>query len=309
MPMAGDLDAGFAWRLRGVLRELQPDLLHVHSRRGADWYGGIAGRLAGIPAVLTRRVDSPEQRWPARIKYAGYARVVAISLCIKEQLAALGLPDRRVALVRSAVDGSAGTAASWSRERFLAEFDLTAEQPTIAVVAQLIPRKGHHYLIPVVEQLKQDFPDLRVICFGSGSLDQALQRDVASAGLESVIVFGGSRPDLRAFLGCFSLLLHPAMREGLGVALLEAQAVGVPVVAFRAGGVPEAVADGETGRLVTAGDAPALAQAARDLLADPQRRRAMGAYARQRILREFNVRDMVNGNLAVYRDVLEKNDD
>mgnify|MGYP002138336202 CR=1 FL=1 len=63
LPMRGDLDIAFVWRLRQLLRQEQPDLLHLHSRRGADLWGGLAGRWAGVPVVLSRRVDNPEPRW------------------------------------------------------------------------------------------------------------------------------------------------------------------------------------------------------------------------------------------------------
>ena len=304
-PMAGDADAAFVLRLRQLLNEIKPDLVHVHSRRGADWYGGLAAASAAVPAVLTRRVDRPERRWPARIKYARYARIIAISTCIRNQLAALGLPRERLALIHSAVDAHR-CAPDWTRARFRREFGLADGQPVIAVVAQLIARKGHRYLLPVVADLRDAFPDLRVLCFGSGALDHELRQAVERAGLQSVLEFAGVRTDLTSFLGHVDLVLHPALREGLGVALLEAQAAGVPVVAFRAGGVGEVVVDGQTGRLVTTGDTKAMAEAVRALLVDKASRDRMAAAARQWIAKEFTVGNMVRENLRVYREVLEE---
>jgi glycosyltransferase involved in cell wall biosynthesis len=92
--------------------------------------------------------------------------------------------------------------------------------------------------------------------------------------------------------------------EGLGIILLQASAAGLPIVACDAGGIPEAVAHGETGLLVSPGDAAALAAAVSALLADPEKARAMGAQGRQRVRDLFSVERMVEGNLAVYRAVL-----
>jgi glycosyltransferase involved in cell wall biosynthesis len=93
--------------------------------------------------------------------------------------------------------------------------------------------------------------------------------------------------------------------EGLGVSLLQAAAAGVPIVTTRAGGLPEAVADGVSGILVPPGDVPALTEAVRRLLCDEALRRRMGEAGRARILAEFSIDAMVEGNLAVYRQVLE----
>src|SRR5262245_60034547 len=79
LPMRGELDAALPLRLARALRGWQPDLVHVHSRRGADLYGGLAAALAGVPAVLTRRVDAPEPAWLGRWKYRPYRAVIALS--------------------------------------------------------------------------------------------------------------------------------------------------------------------------------------------------------------------------------------
>ena len=103
-PCAGDLDLGFLLRLRRLLREERPDLVHLHSRRGADVLGGIAAKLAGVPAILSRRVDNPESRLVAALKYRLYARVVCISQGIADVLLSEGVPADKVVVVRSAVE-------------------------------------------------------------------------------------------------------------------------------------------------------------------------------------------------------------
>jgi glycosyltransferase involved in cell wall biosynthesis len=99
------------------------------------------------------------------------------------------------------------------------------------------------------------------------------------------------------------LLVHPARMEGLGVSLLQAASAGVPIVASRVGGIPEAVRDGENGLLVPPGDIAALRAAIETLLADPERRRRLGAGGQTLMAREFSVDAMVEGNLAVYREL------
>lgn len=298
--IGGDLDVGAIGFLTGLLRELRPDLLHVHSRRGADFFGGLAAALVGIPAILTRRVDNPDLPVLGMLRYRAYDRVVAISGAVCRQLEADGVPATRLQVIRSSVDAE-GCQPTWPRERFLAEFGLEADAPVLAVVAQLIPRKGHELLLDAWPRIRGRHADARLLLFGSGPLEATLRR---RAGTDAGIRLAGFRPDLRAFLGHVDLLVHPALREGLGIALLEAQAAGVPVVGAAAGGVPEAVADGETGLLVAPGDGDALAEAVLRLLANEPLRRQFGRAAAVRIRRDFSPAGMVAGYLALYKDVL-----
>lgn len=308
VPMRGDLDLRFTGRLARLLGELAPDLLHVHSRRGADWLGGRAARRAGVPAILTRRVDSPEGRLAAALKYRPYARVVAISQAVRAQLVAAGVPPARLALVRSAVEPQLLEPA-WSRERLAREFALDPRAPLAGCVAQLIPRKGHGVLLAAWREVAAACPEARLLLLGQGPLEAALRREAAAAGIGRSVVFAGFRADLPAFLGRLDVLVHPALAEGLGLAVLEAQAAGVPVVACRAGGVAEAIADGRTGYLVAPGDAAALAIALTELLQNPARRKAMSEAAWQWAAREFRVADMVDGYLTLYREVVDTHAD
>ncbi len=302
MAMGGDFDVSFAWRLAGMLRRIRPDLVHVHSRRGADTFGGIAARMAGVPAVLSRRVDSLDLPGMGQVKYAPYRRIIAISSCIHEQLAALGVPETKLRLVRSAVAAAcerAGEAA------FDEEFSLPAEAFSIAVVAQLIPRKGHRYVLEAIAALRDAHPEIRVILFGRGPLHAKLARQVTALGLDEQVRLVGFCADLTRYIGHFKLLVHPAEREGLGISVLEAQAAGVPVVGFSAGGLLEAVADGETGLLVPPGDVPALTAAIRRLVEDEAQRVRLSAAGPAFVASRFGVDAMVEGNLAVYGE-LEK---
>lgn len=301
--LSGDLDLGFVARLVARIRAEAPDLVHLHSRRGADVWGGVAARMAGVPCVLSRRVDNRERAWVAALKYRLFHRVIAISDGIRDVLLDEGVSPQRLRCVRSALD-----ARPWlepvDRAAFLGEFGLEDDAVVVGVVAQLIRRKGHRHLFDALKILHPTRPRLRVLVFGQGPLRDALGARAARDGLEAIVRFVGFRDDLPRWMGGLDVLAHPADREGLGIALLQAQAAGVPVVASRAGGMPEAVHDGVTGFLVAPGDVAALAEALGRLVDDPQLRARMGAAARARVLERFSVDAMVEGNLAVYRELL-----
>lgn len=302
--MRGDADIGMAFRLAKLIRTVHPDIVHLHSRRGADVWGGVAARMTGTPCVLSRRVDNPEARWQVALKYRLYDHVITISEGIRQVLLSEGLASQRVSCVRSAVDATPYLAAV-DRDTFLREFDLPASAMVVGMVAQLIPRKGHRFLIEAVQMLRADYPDVRVLLFGQGALQAELEAMIAQRGLGGVIKLAGFRTDLPHWLGGLDILAHPAEMEGLGVSLLQASAAAVPIVASRAGGLPEAVADGVTGLLITPGDVAALAAALRRLLDDAGLRHRLGAAGRARILAQFSVDAMVEGNLAIYRRIMQ----
>jgi glycosyltransferase involved in cell wall biosynthesis len=303
MTMRGELDASLALRLRRVIAQARPDLVHLHSRRGADLWGGVAARMAGTPCILSRRVDNPEARWVVSIKYRLYDHVITISEAIRQVLIEEGVDAARIACVRSAVDATPYLAPV-DRAHMCREFQLPADALIAGMVAQLIPRKGHRTLLAALPALRDRFPLLRVLLFGKGPLAAEIQASIEAHGLQDVVRLVGFRDDLPRWLGGLDLLVHPADMEGLGVALLQAAAAGVPVIASRAGGLSEAVAHGVTGLLVAPGDAGALGAAMSRLLGDAALRRTLGEAGRARILSEFSVEAMVQGNLNVYERVL-----
>ncbi|WP_295543089.1 glycosyltransferase [uncultured Thiohalocapsa sp.] len=334
IPMGGDLDVGIIARLGRVIRTAQPDLVHLHSRIGADVMGAIAARRAGIPVVHTRRVDNPEPRWLAAAKYGLHDRVIAISEGIARVLRATGMAEAKLRVVRSAVDArpytggcdgatlagvlggldaaapgpdrgpSAGSPSGSPSGAPSGSGRGPAPGPVIAVVAQLIERKGHRFLLQALPDILAALPDVQVLFFGKGPLAGPLQERIDRDGLAAHVRLMGYREDLPRLLPCMDLLVHPATLEGLGVSLLQASAAGVPIIASRVGGIPEAVHDGENGRLVPAGDVAALRAAILALLANAGLRRRMGAAGRALVAREFSVARMVAGNLAVYRELL-----
>ena len=300
---AGDLDLPFAYRLVQYINESKPDLVHCHSRRGADVLGGLAASFADVAAVVSRRVDNTEMRLVAALRYRPFERVIAISETIAAVLRDHGIDADKVVVIRSAVD-AARFADAPDREAFRREFNVPDNVRVIGAAGQLIPRKGHRYLLQAIADLDTARRPFRLLVFGDGYLANQLRAQAASLGLFDVVQFVGFREDLDDYMGCFDLFVHPALAEGLGVAALKAQAAGVAVIGFDAGGMREAVADGESGLLVPAEDIDALQQAIATLLDDDELRSRMGSFGRQRMQKDFSIVTMCAQHVALYESVL-----
>ena len=304
IPMKGDLDVGLVLRLLSIIRAEAPDLIHIHSRRGADIFGGIAARIAGVPCVLSRRVDNVEPRWWAPLKYRLYDRVIVISEAIGRVLVECGVDARSITAVRSAVDSDSYNLPierSWFQE----EFSLPSDEMTFGIVAQLIPRKGHRYLLEVLPELLVAYPNLHVLIFGQGPLESELTQAVEQPDFDGRVQMVGFRNDLRRVMPNLYAVIHPAEKEGLGVALLQASACAVPVVAARAGGIPEIVRHDENGLTFDVGDVGTLKQHLAHLLSDRGLRDRLGVEGRRLATSAFSIDAMVEGNLAVYKSRLE----
>jgi glycosyltransferase involved in cell wall biosynthesis len=301
LPLRGDLDFTLTPALYRMIRRERPDIVHVHSRRGADSFGLLGARLASFPIVLTRRVDHAEFSWWAKRKYALVDHIIVISEAIQKVLIQAGVNPQQISLVHSAV---APYTSMISQKDFHQTFNLNREDFAIGVVAQLIPRKGHRYLIEAMPGILDRFPRSRFLFFGQGAMEETLKKLVKQKALEHAVIFAGFHDNVRDFLPHLDLLVHPALMEGLGVALLEASFAGVPIVASRAGGIPEVVLDGENGLLVPSGDAQALTQAIVTALADSDLRKKLGEGGRRLVEERFSVASMIEGNLKVYEAIV-----
>ena len=300
---AGDLDLPFAYRLTQFIKSEKPDLVHCHSRRGADVLGGLAASFSDVPAVVSRRVDNTELSVVAGLRYRPFRKVIAISEAIAEVLRERGIEDLRLEVIRSAVDADAfGAPGDCAAMR--AEFGIPDEVFTLAAAGQLIPRKGHRYLLEAVSELRLTHPAFRLVIFGEGYLNNQLRAQASSLGLGDVVQFAGYRDDLDSYIGCFDLFVHPVLAEGLGVAVLKAAAASVAVVACDAGGVSEAITDGETGLLVQPEDSKALREAIMTLMDDPELRSRLAGAGRERMQKEFSIATMADRHITLYKSVL-----
>ena len=170
----------------------------------------------------------------------------------------------------------------------------------IGNIAALVPHKGQKFLIDAAAIVVREIPEARFLVLGEGELHASLEHQIKHLHLAQHVVLAGFRADVLGVLKGLDLFVLSSVTEGLGTSLLDAMAAERPVVATRAGGIPEVVADGETGLLVPPRDGVALAAAILEMLRDPARRQRCGAAGLARVRERFTVDRMVDQTLDVY---------
>ena len=168
-----------------------------------------------------------------------------------------------------------------------------------------MPHKGQRYLVDAAARVVQAVPGARFLVVGGGELETRLRRQLKRLALETHVILTGFRPDVLSLHKSFDLFVMSSVTEGLGTSVLDAMACGRPVVGTRAGGIPESVADGETGLLVPVRDAPALGEAIVRLLRDPSLGRAFGDAGRERVRDRFSAERMVDETVAAYAEPVD----
>jgi len=278
----------------------QFDLIHAHEARALQ-LAAVWKLMVRTPLVATRRVDfSPSRGFPTRFKYAQTDRIVAISNGVREVMARWGAGEEKLDIIHSAVplhDQSRPERAVELRARF-------AGHRTIGCVAALVGHKDHATLLRAAARLQASHPNVRVVLVGDGELRSALEAQARDLGLRNV-VFEGYQTDPYSYFRLFDVFVMTSREEGLGTSILDAFAYGVPVIATRAGGIPEMVKDGESGLLVDVGDDKAVAFALGSVLNDAQLGRRLVEGGRARIAADFSIASMAARYRALYEDLLK----
>ncbi|MBI3553794.1 MAG: glycosyltransferase family 4 protein [Elusimicrobia bacterium] len=293
-------DALAALKLRNALLAGRFDLLHAHTAHAAA-LGALATLATTIPLIVSRRVDFHLSRNPlTRWKYARAASVLTVSSAIREVLISDGLPAEQVTVVHSGVDPARldGAAPLGRRE----EFGLP-QGPLVGQIAALAAHKDPFNFLGSMSALKEAVPGFHAVMLGTGPLEAEVKAEVARLGLSDTVRLLGFREDAYRMLRHFDVFVFSSYLEGLGTSLLDAMTLGIPVVATRAGGIPELVEDGVSGLLAPPRDPRALASAIKRVLEDKVLRGNLIQGGRKTAAR-FSAAAMVNATRSAYLQAL-----
>lgn len=304
-------------QLTRLLRRIRPQIVHTHMAK-AGTLGRLAAFTARVPVVVhtyhghvfhgyfspaKSRVFLAIERWLGRRT----DRLLAVSETVRSDLVALGIADPgRFHVVPLGLDLATFLACEAYRGQLRAELALPDSTPLVGIVARLVPIKAHEVFLEAAARLRRDVPECRFLVVGDGDRRADLERQAERLGVADRVRFLGWRPDLARIYADLDVVALCSRNEGSPVSLIEAMAAGRPVVATRVGGVPDLVEDGVTGYLVPADDCDALASAVRALLADPERRQAMGAAGRKRVVPAFSAERLLADVDRLYTELLHE---
>jgi len=314
-------DISFSPRLTRELAALvkaeKPDIVHTHGSLS----GRIAARMRKIPVVYTKhgQVRTPDRRGIASSQAGPFTRlvnrvatrvladrVIAVSDRVRKELEDSGIQPSMITVIPNGIDLSPyRQKAKRTSKAKAADADAQGKRSfLIGTVARLSPEKGIDTLLDAAKIVVTSYPSARFVIAGTGPLERELAQKVRDLRLENCVRMVGFVDNVPGLFSGLDLYVLPSDTEGIPLALLEAMAAGLPVVATRVGGVPEVVVDGVTGFLVPPRQPKALAQAIVRLLVDPDLAKSMGASGRERAESMFDARVTAERTVQVYRDVL-----
>ncbi len=291
--MRADWDILAARKIRARVSAWNADLVHAHDARAhALSMLALLGRTR-VPLIVTRRV--PFTPRSARLKYGErIARFIAVSPAVRDAMVSGGIDEQRIDVVHSGIALPTGTVTprDWRAER-----GWTDEVVLLGVVGAMTAEKGIDMLEEIGNLIPPDVRSkARIIMLGGDVSGPA-----AFAGIPAWRA--GFVADIAPAVAGFDVLVHPSRAEGLGTAVLDAMAVGVPPLAFGVGGLTDVIEDGTSGILVPPGDTAAFARECTRLILDRQLRQRLGKAATVRA-QSFDAAEMTKGVEAVYNGVL-----
>jgi len=305
------VDLAAAVRLRAILKRERYDVVHFHTSRAhsmAPFARGFARAL-----VVTRRMDYRPNRVFAPYLYnRAVDGVVAISGGVADSLAAAGVDRERVTVVHSGVDCDRfrpPTAAERADARIA--LGISDGEFVISAVGALERRKGHRYLVEAIARLAPVAASIKVKCFiaGQGSIRGELEHEIAQLGCAESVTLLGRIDDPRELLWASDVFAMPSLKEGLGVAALEAMASALPLIASDIGGLGEVVEPDRTGIIVPPSQPERIASAIGRLAQSTALRSQMGAAARARAVENYSMATMAARTIALYRACVRKTRD
>lgn len=279
-----------------AFRNGQYDVVHTHNTY-PHLYATLAARWVGIPVVLqTRHGQRAGHGWKSRLQYRWAAKLVDRIVAVSHDAEKLtvthdGIPARKVQTIWNGID----------LDDF--EFRGPSSAPVAISVARLSQEKDFPTLLQAMKLALTQVPDLKLRLVGDGAERGALESLTRALGLTESVEFLGDCRDVPDQLAQAALFVSSSLTEGISLTLLEAMAVGLPVVATSVGGNPEIIVDGVTGKLVPPREPAQLAQALVEVCQHPERWQTWGLAGRQRVETNFDVRRMVADYQRLYAEL------
>ena len=300
----GELDFIAGYRVARLCRQKGYTILHLHAAHALAL--GVWAKIfrAGGKMVASRRVDFHiKKNWMSRFKYNNpfLDRIVCISDQIRNVLLADGIPARKLQTIHSGVNIDRFAKVTPPHD-FRKQLGLPDGHILVGTMAAMADHKDYPNLLHAAKMVCQRAANISFCAVGSGPEEAGIHQLARELNLGNRFIFTGFRRDVGNFLKSYDIFVQASCLEGLGTSILDAQSVGLPVIATRTGGIPEVVKHEKTGILVPPRDSRSLADAVCNLANDAAKRRRLGAAARRSVA-AFSIEKTVEQNIGMYEEL------
>lgn len=297
-------------RLSCLLRRERFDIVHTHG-----YFASTFTRLAAVPArvpIILTHVHSTYYDYTfrnlliERFLAAFTDRIICVSRAVQDFVVETEKisRDKTILIYNGIAAADAFPESPSEKGNLRRSLGFDDEAILVTVVASLMQNKGHALLLQAFQRACRDNQRLRLLIVGDGPLRKQLEADVSRRELDRTVAFAGIRADVQKLLHVSDIFILPSIeREGLGLALIEAMAAGLPVIGTNLGGIPEVVHDGVNGLLVSPGDVTGMADAITKLAHSPEMRRRMGDEGQRMYKEKFTTARMVRQIARLYENL------
>ena len=279
-------------------------ILQLHSGHSVSC--GLWAKLfkRKLKLVATRRVDFSIKKNPlSALKYNTRLldHIVCISDKIKQVLIADGISEKKLSVIRSGVNIHRFDAVQPPYD-FRLKWHIPEDNALVGTVAAFAGHKDYPNFLNAISIICQKRPGIRFMAVGDGELKQQMEQLAKELNISERLIFTGFQSNVGDFLKAFDIFVLPSKKEGLGTSVLDAMSAGLPIVATKAGGIPEMITDRVNGLLVNSGDSDSLADAILYLLDNSEIAKELGANALQTV-KEFDINNTVDAYLRLYEEL------
>ena len=304
--IAGELDFLAGYRIAAVAREGKYDVIHAHSAHALAIALWCKLFYRSILVVGSRRVDFNIRKNPfSRFKYSSkwVKKIMCVSSCIEKVMLANGISPHKLLTIHSGID-----LHKFDNVHPLADFrqiyGIPQDNIVVGTIAALVGHKDYPNLLKAARYVVSRNKKITFVAVGAGHAEQQIKKLHDQLTLGNSFTFTGHQRNVGAYLRNFDIFVLASQKEGLGSTLLEAQAVGLPVIGTRAGGIPEVIEPGINGLLVPTRDHRKLGEAILQLINDTDLREKLARNALVAV-KKFAINNTVNKNIAVYEELVK----
>lgn len=306
LPRAHGIDWLYPYKLARIIHSNKIDLIHAHNFT-AWFYAALAAFLTRIPLVYTEHdnsfLSSKHIVLISSLSKIFTTKIIAVSETVKSSLKQYCRINGTSVIYNGVDENTFNPIEARGRRIRKKKYGFAETDLLLGTVGRIDALKNQTLIIETISKLNYD-NTVKLIIIGDGKLRVDLERTVKILNLEDRVIFLGERRDISELLSILDIFILPSLSEGLPVCLIEAMAVGLPIIASDVGGIPELISNNENGILINPADQGSLLTALKTILSSENTRKKMGEAGRIIFKEKFSLDTMVNNYAEIYKQCL-----